>query len=391
MDICRDIPDFVSSHEGQMFSLLRDMVLIQSGSRNKEGVDRVVRLISSFFKNTPLNVREVIQQEYGNHLIVSTSAADECERHILITGHTDTVFPPDTSFNWYREDEEKAYGPGVIDMKGGLVAGMFALKALISAGLDKTIPVRFLFNSDEEIGSPSSRNIIEELADRSIFGFVLECGSLDGSIVTGRKGKIGIRLTAEGGAGHAAFAGKVKPSAILGLAHKIIEVEALNDVKQGISFNVGKFEGGTAPNVVAKHALADVDVRYMIPEQREQVIRSIGKIADKKDVPGVESRFEIVSERPPMPQTEGNRRLYRLVRQVGKSLGLDIGDEFRSGVSDANLIAGRGIAVVDGLGPVGDFDHSEEEYMIKKSLPERCALLALSLIECWKRRQEISG
>ncbi len=391
MEIYGHILEFVSRQEKQMFSLLRDMVTIQSGSYNKDGVDKVVRLISNFFSGTSFLTEEIRQANYGNHLIVSSPAANVDDRSVLIAGHTDTVFPSDTSFIWYREDEQKAYGPGVIDMKGGLVVGMFAMKALSSMGMDDKIPVRFLFNSDEEIGSPSSKDLIEDLASRSTLGLVLECGSLDGSVVTGRKGKMGIRLTLEGGAGHAAFAGESKPSAILELAHKIIELESTGDVDSGLSINVGKIEGGSAPNVVAKHAEAHIDIRYVRPEQREKILKRVESVVRETRVPGVRASFKIVSERPPMPQTEGNRRLYHVIRGVGKKIGLEIKDEFRNGVSDANFIAARGIPVVDGLGPIGDLDHSEKEYMIKRSLPERCALFALALIESWERRKQITG
>ena len=383
------VMDFVSQQEDRMFSVLRDMVLIQSGSYNKEGVDRVVRLISGFFSDTPFHIKEIPQDKFGNHLLVCTEAARVSHKSILVTGHTDTVFPEDTTFNWYREDEERAYGPGVIDMKGGLVVGMFAMKALQHLGLSEEIPVRFLFNSDEEIGSPSSGQIIRELAKESEFGFVLECGSLDGRIVTGRKGKIGIRLLVEGGAGHAAFASEEKPSAILELAHKIIKIEALNDVTAGISVNVGTINGGTGPNVVAKNAEAGIDVRYTEPSQREIILSGLERIVGESIIPVVKSKYRIVSERPPMPQTERNRRLFEVIRDTGKKIGLDVNDEFRNGVSDANLIAAEGVPVVDGLGPIGDLDHSEREYMIKKSLPERTTLFTLSLIESWKRKGEL--
>ncbi len=389
MEKYQEIKDFVSQQENMMFSLLGDLVSIQSGSYNKSGIDEVVRYISDFFSPFPFHLKEFPQKNYGNHLLVSTSAAAKSELSILITGHTDTVFPHDTAFNWYREDDEKAYGPGVIDMKGGLVVGIMSLMALHHLGLDDEIPVRFLFNSDEEIGSPSSRRIIEDLARKSVFAFVLECGALDGSVVTGRKGKIGIRIAFEGGAGHAAFASGGKPSAILELAHKVLEIEKLNDFKKGISFNVGKVAGGTAPNVVAKDADAYIDIRYVDPADRDLILARMEKIVGKSLVDGVKGDIRIISERPPMPQTSGNRTLYKIIRDVGQNVGMDIGEEFRNGVSDANFIAAQGVPVVDGLGPIGDLDHSEKEYMIKRSLPERTLLFTLTLIESWKRKKEL--
>ncbi len=386
----QEIGQFVVRHEKQMFSLLKDMVLVQSGSYNKSGIDKLVHLIADFFVDLAFPVREIPEQNLGNHLLVSTEGCVSKDRSILVTGHTDTVYPEDTSFNWFKEDDEKVYGPGVIDMKGGLVVGMFALKALHEFELSEVIPVKFLFNSDEEIGSPGSQKIIRDLARRSLFGFVLECGGLDNSVVTGRKGKIGLRIQVKGGAGHAAFASTGKPSAILELAHKIIKIEKLNQLSEGISVNVGKVSGGTRPNVVARDAEALIDIRYMREEQRESILSRLEDIVKKPFLGGVSGKLEIISERPPMPRTEGNKKVYGVIQEVGKKLGIDIQEDYRNGVSDANLMAAEGLPVVDGLGPVGDLDHSEKEYMIKNTLPERTALFIATLIESWNRRNELS-
>lgn len=146
---------FIKEYGPDMFDLLEKMVLIQSGSHNKEGVDRVSRLIESSLQSNSVSCRLIEQTKFGNHLIVRSLCEDRFDKQILLVGHMDTVSPKDTDFNLFREDSTKCYGPGVIDMKGGLVAGIFALKALDSLGLLKKIPITFIFNSDEEIGSPS--------------------------------------------------------------------------------------------------------------------------------------------------------------------------------------------------------------------------------------------
>ena len=255
--------EYVADSERQMFTLLEQMVLTQSGSRNKKGVDAMAALIAQTFQGSCVSVETILQEQCGNHLIVSSPCAGDEHRGILIVGHMDTVFPEDTPFNWYREDEKYAYGPGIVDMKGGLTAGIFALKGLGHMGLLHEIPIRFLFNSDEEIGSPGSAPLIEQLADRSLCAFVLECGGLDGGVVTGRKGRIGLQLEIEGQAGHAAFAGREKPSAVLELAHKTIALEALNNFDERVTLNVGQVAGGIGPNTVAPEAVARVDIRYV--------------------------------------------------------------------------------------------------------------------------------
>jgi glutamate carboxypeptidase len=300
-------------------------------------------------------------------------------------GHTDTVFPEDTSFNWYREDENRVYGPGVIDMKGGLAEGIFTLKALDAAKLLEKFPVTFLFNSDEEIGSPTSATVIENLARGSACAFVLECGGLDGGIVTGRKGKLGERIDVVGEAGHAAFAGRKKASAILELAHKVIALEALNAPQDGLTLNVGKVEGGIGPNTVPKHASALLDIRYEHPSHRQKILDRIDKIAETCFTPGTQGGATLVSERPPMPQSAKNRWLFDMATEAAKYLGIEVKEEFRSGVSDANVIASQGIPVLDGLGPIGALDHSEKEYMVKTTLVERTRLLAMLIINAWEK------
>jgi glutamate carboxypeptidase len=380
-----EIENHLSGLRESIFSLLEEMVRIQSGTRNKAGVDAVGNLIQRTCRPLPVNIRVVEQPVLGNHLVLRTNAEDAAGGRILLAGHMDTVFPRDTDFNWYREDQEKSYGPGVCDMKGGLVTGIFALKALDNAGLLAKIPLTFVFNSDEEIGSPSSRDLIAEQARQSSAAFVLECGGHKGEIVTGRKGSLSFLLTVTGRAGHAAFAGKEKASAILELAHKTIALENLNDVGNGLSVNVGKITGGIGANTVAENARARVDCRFVTPEQKKELSKKIDAIGKKVNIPGTQTCIEMLSSRPPMPRCQKNRQLYGIVKQIADELGRPIEEEHRQGVSDANQIAAQGIPVVDGLGPVGGRDHSREEYMIKESLIQRVVLLTRCIIASHRR------
>ena len=373
---------FIKEHGPDIFDLLEKMVLIQSGSHNKEGVDRVSGLIESSFQSNSVSCRLIEQTKFGNHLIVKSLCEDRFDKQILLVGHMDTVFPKDTDFNSFREDSTKCYGPGVIDMKGGLVAGIFALKALDSLGLLKKIPITFIFNSDEEIGSPSSRKLIKAEAQKSSFAFVLECGGLKGEVVTGRKGNLSLKLNVIGKAGHAAFAGQDKASAILELAYKTIDFESLNDFEQGVTVNVGKVKGGIGPNTVSGHATAHIDFRFVEQKDHSFLKEKISEIAARPKTPQTSTNFEIISSRPPMDQTDANRKLFQAVKGVADKLDFPVREEFRNGVSDANIIAEQGIPVLDGLGPAGANDHSKDEYMIKESLLQRATLLACSLVEC---------
>lgn len=379
------ILSFLQAHEPDLFDLLEKMVLIQSGSHNKEGVDRVSRLIESTFQSNRVLCKVIKQAKLGNHLIVKSLCENPFHKQVLLVGHMDTAFPEDTGFNWFKKDNNRCYGPGVIDMKGGLVVGIFALKALDSLGLLKNIPITFIFNSDEEIGSPSSKTLIASEAKKSAFAFVLECGGLKGEVVTGRKGNLSLKLDVFGKAGHAAFAGKGKGSAILEIAHKIIDFESLNDIERGITVNAGTIKGGVGPNTVPEYATARIDFRFADQKDHNFAKEKISEIADSHKTPHTHTRFKIVSHRPPMEQTHANRKLFQTVKTVSQRLGFSINQEFRSGVSDANNIAEQDIPVLDGLGPSGANDHSKDEYMIKSSLAKRSALLACAIIECQQK------
>jgi glutamate carboxypeptidase len=209
----------------------------------------------------------------------------------------------------------------------------------------------------------------------------LECGGLDGELVTGRKGNLSVKLDVFGKSGHAAFSGKQKASAILELAHKIIDLESLNDNEKGITVNVGIIQGGVGPNTVPEHALARIDFRFVEQKHENFLRQTISKIAAAQKTPHTRAGFEIVSSRPPMEQTQANRKLFQTVKTVAQRLGIPIREEFRSGVSDANIIADIDIPVLDGLGPIGAKDHSKDEYMIKASLLQRSILLACSIIQ----------
>jgi glutamate carboxypeptidase len=378
----------VEKEEAAQFQFLRELVLQPSFSYYKTGVDRVGRLLAEQLTKCRMTVEVMNCEKLGNQFVFRSPASQKSAKQLLLVGHMDTVFPEDSPFNWYRNDGKIVRGPGVIDMKGGLVVAVFAIRALYLCGLLDTIPLTFICNSDEEIGSPESVPLILSEAKKSYAAMVFECGGLDGELVTGRKGKTGYRLDVSGRAGHAAFAGRDKASAILELAHKTIALEKLNDPDRGIVVNVGVVRGGMGPNSVAEKAAAEIDTRFLSEKDFENTAEKIGRIATGSTVTGTGGVLLQTSSRPPMEQTDGNRKLFALVRDQAESMGMVVLDELRSGVSDANTIATAGIPVIDGMGPVGGNDHSDREYMIRSSLPEKTKLAALSILAC---RERFSG
>jgi glutamate carboxypeptidase len=381
--IKKSLISFIDKHEKEQFRLLEQLVLQQSFSRFKAGVDAVGNRIAASLHETGMVLDVVRETEVGNQLLFRSPAYRIERPGLLLIGHMDTVYPVDSVFDWYRDDGSKVFGPGVIDMKGGLVTAIYALKALADCRLLEKIPLAFICNSDEEIGSPASEPLIRTEAARSLLGFGFECGGLHNDIVTGRKGKTSYLLVVKGQAGHAAFAETDKASAILELAHKIIALEHLNDHHRQITVNVGVIKGGIGPNTVADSAIADIDIRFVKIDDAEKIDIEIERIARECFVPGTWAELHRTPSRRPMVQAPGNKKLFQLICREAEMLGMSCCEEFRSGVSDVNTIAEAGIPVVDGMGPIGSCDHSDREYMIRESLLARTKLAALSVVSSW--------
>ena len=379
------IGEYLRQEERGMFKLLENLVLQPSSSRCKKGVDAVGTILAESLRSSGMSLEVVDQSEVGDHLIFRSPACNDSRSSIILFGHMDTVFPIDSPFNWYKEIGEKVFGPGVIDMKGGLVCAAYAIKALASCGLLNEIPITFLCNSDEEIGSPTSSSLIAAEAKKALLAFGFECGGLKGEVATGRKGKLGYKLIVSGKAGHAAFADGNKASAILELAHKIIALEKLNNQDRKIVVNVGVIRGGIGPNTVADHAVAEIDSRFLSGSDAADTAEQIAYITQKCAIPGTKAELRKTSERLPMEQNSRNSRLFQVIHNEAQLLGLPCIEELRSGVSDANTIAQAGIPLVDGLGPIGDCDHSDREYMIRDSLPNRARLAVGSILASWEQ------
>lgn len=378
--------DYLNNSEIEQFQLLEKLILQSSHTLDKEGVDKVGDIISEALADCNLNLTVEKVTDRGNNLVFRSAACVTDRPHLLLAGHMDTVFFKKSPFNFFKIDSNKAYGPGIIDMKGGLVTAIFLLKGLQSQNLLDEVPIVFICNSDEEMGSTYSSDLIRREAGRSLCAFVFECGGLNGEVVTGRKGKSGYLLEVFGKAGHAAFTGRNgKASAILELAHKTIQIENLNNPQKQIVVNVGQIKGGSAANVVAEKASAEIDTRFITYEDGIFCQKNIEEITAQCLTPGTNGSLTTTSSRPPMEQSQKNHALFEIVKEQAKYLSIELDEELRSGVSDANTIAECDVAVLDGLGPVGDLDHSQDEYMVKSTFVQRCKLATLSVLDIWEK------
>ncbi|QNF30348.1 M20 family metallopeptidase [Metabacillus elymi] len=366
---------FLHQHKEEMLHYIEELVNIDSGSYDKQGVDTIGQLLKESYKELGFNVFVEEQGVYGNHLIIEHK--DAIDPNIIILAHMDTVFPRGTAAERsFRIEGNRAYGPGVIDMKASQVSVLYAIKALVNEGYEGYKRIRIVLNSDEEIGSPSSREIIEREAKGKKYALVMEPARKDGSLVSSRRGKGNYTLIIEGKAAHSGIEPEKGRSAIEELAHKIIQLHELSDHENGISVNVGLIEGGSSANTVSDHAEAQIDVRIKEIGQVELLEERLDEICSSSDVVGTKISLEGEMNRPPMEKNKKTRALLRIIQDVGDEIGVEIEDTSTGGGSDASFTSSLGIATIDGLGPIGGNAHSDQEYLVIPSLVERTLLLA---------------
>jgi glutamate carboxypeptidase len=399
---------------------LATLVGIDCGSYTKSGVDQVGRWTAAALGRLGAAVDVAPNRELGDTVVGTLRGVGTAG--VLMIGHLDTVFEPGTAAaRPFRLEGGRAYGPGVCDMKAGLLAGLYALRALQALGLGSAGPgsagagpargeqadpaagqarrrpgdaaagrgvlswlplarLTFVANPDEEIGSPVSTALIRELATEHDVALVLECARANGDIVSARKGNLSLVLTLHGRAAHAGVEPERGRSAILEAAYKTIALHELNGRWPGVTCNVGVVRGGTRPNVVAEEAVLEVDLRSPTRAALEAAEAAVREIATRSTVPQVGCVVEVAGRHWPMERLPGTAALVEETVRLAAALGFELRDAATGGASDANTTAGAGVPTLDGLGPVGGLDHSPAEYVVVDSIVERVALLAALLL-----------
>jgi glutamate carboxypeptidase len=358
-----------------MLALLKQLVETESPSHYKAGVDRVGALVAEECRRQGAVVKLYPQATLGD---LVEAQWGEGQNGILLLAHMDTVHPVGMLERMpYRETDGRILGPGTEDMKGGIVIELTALAALKETNQLPARSVTALFTSDEEIGSPASRPVIEMLARQSSLVLVLEPAMPDGAIKTWRKGVGDFVVTVHGRAAHAGSGHQMGRNAIEELARQILTIQKLTDYELGTTLNVGVVRGGTATNVVPEEASAEVDLRVMQPGETERIMATLHDLKPTLDGTTIEVSGEL--NRPPMPFDEVMKTTFEKARTLAAEVGLEIKASGTGGASDANFIAPLGIPILDGMGAVGDYEHSEREFIFKDSLPERAKLLATIL------------
>ncbi|MFI5255584.1 MAG: M20 family metallopeptidase, partial [Candidatus Limnocylindrales bacterium] len=342
---------------------LATLVNIDCGSYTKAGVDQVGRWTARFLERLGASVEIRPDERLGDTVVATLHGRKGAPRALLI-GHLDTVFDPGTARQRpFRVSSGRAYGPGVTDMKSGLLGGLYALIALRAASDDDDVwlpfeELVFIANPDEEIGSPVSTPAIRAAALEADVAFVLECARANGDIVSSRKGSLDLRLTVTGRAAHAGVEPEKGTSAVLEAAHQTIALHALNGRWPGVTCNVGVVRGGTRPNVVAEEAVLEVDLRSPTRADLEAAEAAIRAICAAPTVAGVSTKVDEAGRHWPMEKLAASGRLVDHATSLARRLGFELHDAATGGASDANTTAGLGVATLDGLGPVGGLDHS---------------------------------
>lgn len=377
------ITAWLATQHQPMVDLLRELVDIDSGSYNKPGIDAVGAAIETFLTTQGIPVERVVQAKHGDCLrapVPWDGPQGNAGGNIVLMGHRDTVFPDgETTRRPFTIDGDTAHGPGVADMKAGLVMNAFILAAFHKFG-GSPAPLVGLFTGDEEIGSPEGRAVIEAEARRARVVFNSEPGRVSGNVVTGRKGGVFSAFRITGKAAHSGGNFSEGISAIEELARKVQALHALTDLERGITVNVGLVSGGQSVNTVAPWAEGQIDLRYVEPADRDDIMAKISAIIARSHVPGTKAELTIRGEFLPLTQTPAAKKLFELYVSAAAASGFKTAGEFAGGCADSGFTAGVGTATICAVGPVGGNAHSPEEFLTLSSLVPRAQACARAIL-----------
>ncbi len=373
-----DLTAYFDDKAAQMVDLLTVLIEYESPSRVKQAVDTLGAYLANEFKATGATVTTLEREEVGDILLAKWNT-DSDKKPVLILAHMDTVWPIGTlAERPVRIDEDgRLYGPGAVDMKGGIVVALHAISGLQALNQMPERPIWFMVTSDEEIGSTFSRGVIEQYAAEAALVLVVEPPNSDGSLKTWRKGVATYHMTIEGKASHAGNEPEQGINSIIEFAQQALEINQLNDLKNGTSVSVTTVEGGSADNVIPAKTVAHIDVRTMSVQSKEALH---AKLVERLPfMPGATVTIEMHHERPPM---ERDPHAFDKAKVIAAAAGMTIREDGAGGGSDGNFTAAMGIPTLDGLGAEGAGLHAEHEHVLIRSLPKKAALIA-ALLRDW--------
>jgi glutamate carboxypeptidase len=370
----------IAERAAAMEAELAELVAQNSFTDNVEGGRVVGDMLRRAFTIEGLEQRVVKSTRYADHLVLSTKG-DATKKPVALIGHLDTVFPPGT-FEGYRRDGELARGPGVLDMKGGLVVVLHALRALAeTVGLSAVAPVRLVIVADEEVGSPEGQGVIQQAIAGAAGALVFEAGRKGDAIITRRKGTGSMTATSTGRAAHAGNNHREGKNAVWALARFIDKAQSLTDYARGVTVNVGIVSGGTSKNTVPESAQAQLDLRFETMKDGDALVESLTAAANEHGVEAVTITTKGGVARQPLERPAASATLRDLYAACARECGLGDGEAgLIGGGSDASTSSAMGIASIDGLGPRGIGFHTKDEQIEVATLVLKARALARLLV-----------
>ena len=355
---------------------LRELCSIDSYSYHKSGLDEIALFLAARMRGLGMHATIIERESWGNDLL--STLHGKGGGNVLLIGHMDTVYPVGIAKARPVEIEgDIIYGPGVSDMKGCILSGIYAIEALLAMNYHAFGEIRFLCVSDEEINTRHSQDVMQVACEDASGALVLEAARSNGDIVSARKGHTWYKLTANGRSAHAGVEPEKGRNAVIEMAHQILQFQNLNGWREGITINAGVISGGTLPNVVPDFAQAQFDLRYLHDEDRIAIEQRFHELLKQKRIDSVELTLERAPDmKAPMVLTPESQKLAHQAQQIANLLGFSVNHVLTGGASDASYATKHGVPALDGLGPIGGRDHSPDEYLVLSSVAPRVALLA---------------
>jgi glutamate carboxypeptidase len=372
-----NFPLYYKSRQGEMIHLLKQITALESPTNDKKAVDACSSFVAREFRKIGCKVTTIPQKDIGDLLSFEYAPGrlKDADDEILVLAHIDTVWPVGKLARMpFYVTGSKLFGPGVLDMKAGLVMIHSALAAIRSLDIKPQKRITVFVNSAEETGHQAAHEVIRRLAKRASLVLCLEPALPGGKLKTERKGRLVVRLETRGRAAH----GGSPEKGVNAIDELIIQLMRLKKVRAGeTTVNVGLIGGGEKPNIVAERAWAVLDIRFWKALDRERILRTLK--AWEPSLRGARVKVSVESTTPPMERTKASAQLFERAREIAASIGLALDGGKTGGGSDASIAAGVGVPALDGLGPDGDGIHAENEHLLLPSLVERTALLTLLL------------
>lgn len=376
--LLEQIYSYIDSNKEEMINFWEKIVSMESHGEDIEKVNELGKFLKKEFENEGFDCKLVDVGRTGD-MLVGTLGADRGDKPVIFSGHFDTVFPEGTfGDKLFEIVDGKAYGPGVLDMKGGIVITLYVIKALNHIGY-KENPIKIIFAADEEIfriGANTTDLMIEE-AKGGLCAFNMETGRVDNNLCISRKGVMETKVVVEGVESHAGNDFTSGRNAIAEMAHKIIELQKLTDLEEGVSVSVGTIKGGTVSNAIPAHCEIIIDTRFTKVSQVEDMKKKIGEICERTYIEGTKTSYDFINLMAPYEATEDGLAFFDYIQGTAKEYGFgEIGSVSLGGSSDAAALTIAGTPTICAIGVIGEWNHTQREYAIVDTLFERAKLVS---------------